>query len=320
MKQPNFSFKNKEGRTIYCWSTSSSFIFSLDRIDVKQGKYKEILKEDEDSLYYTSKKLGLNESQYKSLFNNNIKEKEKKRENMFWNEVPELDVKRRILQEQVMRQVGPSKDTALPKNSQMNHLAYIAGAVDQMEVDCQYGKEKTITEDKSINYLFDPSVSIKKPNDSEFKDIDYNVFTSNNKKNKKPVLTEAKDMKIVLGKTELKSLDNGLYEIRITNLPGQEVFHAKLYQSIMKYLEDNLTPLKNSNDDVAAYEAQTENELAGVPSEEKASEESGVDLGIGGEEGAAEAPMGDTGEPDANSNADILDQATDMSSPTSPQM
>ena len=53
---------------------------SANRLDTQgSGKFKEILKESEEELYSTFKKLGLSDNQYRSLFNSRIKEKENKR-------------------------------------------------------------------------------------------------------------------------------------------------------------------------------------------------------------------------------------------------
>jgi hypothetical protein len=281
--KPNFVFINKENKKIYCWEDSNNVIFSLQRLDVKEGNGKRISKEDNYSLTESFIKLGLSKKDY-SKIGNKRKLKEEVKNNPDFLELRNLREEQKKL---IENKINPNM------KSNINDLAYLAGTIgsNALYENNKAIEEKIETKRKEIKNLYDSNVKIsKKELEEKFYNEDLVIKEGKEEKfyNEDLVIKEGKEDRIILGKTSVTQDASGLYRINIENIPGSKEFHADLYKTIQTYLNDKLEQLKSEDPDVKALEQMTINELSGKSTKQSTTAEEPIDIGLGAPEETAE--------------------------------
>jgi len=132
---PTKSYKNTDGRTIFCWKKEDTLVVSLDRIDKDgTGKYKEVPLAEANSFL---NKLGIHETFVDVARVAPLTPVTQTSSNGFFNEDIDLRALKEERNSSINRRVqgkSAKPNEALDSPTFMNELAVIAGASGKMKV------------------------------------------------------------------------------------------------------------------------------------------------------------------------------------------
>jgi hypothetical protein len=330
---PTKSYKNSEGRTVFCWDKKDTVIVSLSRLDkVDDGKYKEVTKKEANSFL---NKLGIFENHVQEIVKPVEKQYTPTKSSVYYNanvDLTQLKEERNNSINSKLKGKGVSS-TGVRSESFMNELALISGATSKLTISAPPKPVSVIKEsntikqqDSELESLFNSDVKIVKKNLSS---AGTEVVTSKNKLKydneiKDVTLTEGSNDRVMLctmsaGSEKIKDLG----WIKIDNIPEiKEEGEVNSYKlKLQSYIEAKILedlPRLRQIPELANKEKQTYAELEGSvkPSEEDGQQTGGEDmmgldaLSSEGQAGA-EAPTPAGGELETNTAAvDAGAQAT----------